>query len=257
MDGQLQRIPVLSLDKILTYNTDLPACHAYEVSSNSENIYPIIIIRDRKRLIGIEVDRLLGEQELVISPLGDMPSLPTYTHGFSILPDSRLCLVLDGVALVRKIAHKMGEPSAHPNVSTSNQGITAETSSGHKPSVSQAKPTILVIDDSVTVRNTLTNELTKVGYQVVQAKEGADVFSKTQTHSCQAFPDRKKWQLYWFEFLKRRQKIPAMKSIPTIMLTSRTGVKHRQLAQELGAVNYLTKPYSTPHLLKALTEALH
>ena len=59
-----------------------------------------------------------------------------------------------------------------------------------------------------------------------------------------------------FDFLKARQKLPEIAAIPTIILTSRTGSKHRHLAEELGAENYLTKPYLAPQLLGKLADLL-
>ncbi len=59
-----------------------------------------------------------------------------------------------------------------------------------------------------------------------------------------------------FEFLKVRQERAAIAAVPTIMLTSRRGSKHRQLTHELGATGYLTKPFLTSLLLQTLTEAI-
>ena len=64
---------------------------------------PVILLRDRDRLVGVEVDQLLGEQALVISPLGNTVVPPDYLYGSSLLPDGKLTLVLDGTLLAKRV----------------------------------------------------------------------------------------------------------------------------------------------------------
>ena len=247
-----QLIPVIPLSEALTYNASLPDIHWPGTNGLPDAQCPIILMRHKNRLVGLEMDQLLGEQELVIRSLGDTSATPTYIYGCSILPDGRLSLVIDGTALALKV---LTEFSGHSIQATEDSSLQASPS---KPlPVSKLKQSILIVDDSITVRNTLAQTLQKAGYLVLQAKDGAEALKKLQQANVAAILcDLEMPGMNGFEFLKARQQTPKIASIPTIMLTSRTGAKHRHLAQELGATTYLTKPYLTPKLLATLTGVL-
>ena len=246
-EDMMQLVPVIPLSEALTYNALLPAVHRRENNNAPER--PIVLMRHKKRLVGLEIDQLQGEQELVIRSLGDMSETLTYVYGCSTLPDGRLSLVIDGVALALKILQKFSGQTS--NTVKDDLSLSSDELS---PTLRQS---ILVVDDSITVRNTLTQALQKAGYWVLQAKEGAEALRMLQQSDVAAILcDLEMPGMNGFEFLRARQKTPAIASIPTIMLTSRTGGKHRQLAQELGATSYLTKPYLTPQLLATLTDVL-
>jgi DNA-binding response OmpR family regulator len=112
---------------------------------------------------------------------------------------------------------------------------------------------ILVIDDSATVRQTLALTLKKAGYQVLQAQDGLDAIVQLQQHpniqliTC----DLEMPKLNGFEFLMRYKK-EFSTTVPITMLTSRSSEKHRQLALQLGASAYLTKPYTEHELISTL-----
>lgn len=248
-----QLIPIIPLTEALTYNASLPQSRWSEPRSISDT-YPIILMRSQGRLVGLEINQLLGEQELVIRSLGDMSTMPvpSYIYGCSILSDGRLSLVVDGAALTVKLLEAISGQK-------SSRGIEAPLPlSPRKPKPPAiSKQSILVMDDSITVRNTLTQALQKAGYLVLQAKDGTEGLQKLQrTNVVAILCDLEMPGMNGFEFLKARQQTPKIASIPTIMLTSRTGAKHRQLAQQLGATAYLTKPYLTPQLLAALAKVL-
>jgi DNA-binding response OmpR family regulator len=59
-----------------------------------------------------------------------------------------------------------------------------------------------------------------------------------------------------FEFLKYRQQDTALAEIPVVILTSRSGEKHRLIAAELGANDYITKPFLEHKLLGTITDVL-
>ncbi|MBE9065816.1 hybrid sensor histidine kinase/response regulator [Leptolyngbya cf. ectocarpi LEGE 11479] len=251
-EGKAQLSLVVSLSEALAYNELLPNLHSSEnraEKNNTSAIRPIILIRYKNRLVGLEIDQLVGEQELVIRSLGDLATTSDYIYGCCSLPDGHLSLVMDGAALVQK---KLREFSQQSRLTP----IKGQQAPRESASRSASKQSILIVDDSITVRNTLTKALENAGYWVLQAKEGNEALQKLQqTDVAAILCDLEMPGMNGFEFLKARQNTPKIASVPTIMLTSRTGVKHRQLAQELGATDYLTKPYLTPQLLTTLTNA--
>lgn len=206
---------------------------------------PLLLISGGSQVIALEIDQLLTEQELVIKPFGRAIAPPPYLYGCTILGDGRLVPVVDGPALVAQWLQPTAPvASAAPTPPPSTASLSATT--------------ILVIDDSLTMRQTLSLTLQKKGYRVVQARDGREALDQLQQEpGVQAvFCDIEMPQMNGFEFLSHcRRKYPSQ-SLPIIMLTSRSGEKHRQLAKQLGATDYLTKPYLEQELLKTLQNCL-
>ncbi|MGD1952720.1 MAG: response regulator [Leptolyngbyaceae cyanobacterium] len=247
-EGTEYLVPVISLSDALSYNATLPKSHWQESKHVSDTPNPIILMRHKDHLMGLESEQLLGEQELVIRSLGEMEATPPYLYGCSILPDGRLSLVIDGGVLTVDVLKRSFQSSDQTLVSSSRQKP--------KPTTSE-KQIILIVDDSITVRNTLAQGLQKAGYLTVQAKDGGEALQKLEQNQVTTILcDLEMPGMNGFEFLRARQQMPDIASVPTIMLTSRTGDKHRQLAKKLGANEYMTKPYLIPQLLKSITSVL-
>ncbi|NMG20766.1 hybrid sensor histidine kinase/response regulator [Brasilonema bromeliae] len=284
-DGLMKLIPCYQLTKVLNYFSSVTQPSVFSTKSNGishKQEKPIILIRSQDKLFGLEVDQLIGDQELVIRPLGAMIVPPPYIYGSSVLPDGRLTLVLDGLALMEYLSKRQKQDdsdwgrnsalwgerhfvSPTPLMFTSrieqprllSQASTARTEaptlSHHKP---RPKKTILVVDDSITVRQTVALTLEKADYQVLQAKDGYEAIELLQGHTDihLVFCDIEMPRMNGFEFLKNRQQDPALANIPVVMLTSRSSDKHRQLAFKLGANAYITKPYLEHILLTTLRD---
>jgi two-component system, chemotaxis family, sensor histidine kinase and response regulator PixL len=207
-----------------------------------EDKVPLLLIAQGSKTIALQVDQILQEQELVIKPFGRAVKAPAHLYGCTILGDGSLVPVLDGLGLMR-----------------SGEMITVPMQPMNLPRVVVPQvPTILVVDDSLTVRQSMVFTLEKAGYRVLQARDGRD--GMTQLHQepdVQAvFCDVEMPRMNGFEFLSQCRQDFAEAAPPVIMLTSRGGDKHRQTAQELGASSYLTKPYLEQDLLKTLQGVL-
>jgi CheY-like chemotaxis protein len=119
-------------------------------------------------------------------------------------------------------------------------------------------PLILLVDDSITLRQTLALTLQKADYQVLQAKDGYEAIEQLRHHTdiqliiC----DIEMPRMNGFEFLKYRQQDPDLVKVPVVILTSRSGEKHRLIALELGATAYITKPFLEHQLLTTVTDTL-
>ena len=115
-------------------------------------------------------------------------------------------------------------------------------------------PTVLVVDDSNTLRQLLTLTLQKAGYHVLQAEDGQKAIAKLQQNSMVqlAISDVEMPNLNGFGFLGHCCQDPQLAKVPVVMLSSCSSEQHRQLAMHLGASAYFTKPYNEPELLAAL-----
>ena len=108
----------------------------------------------------------------------------------------------------------------------------------------------MVVDDSLTVRRIAGRLLTREGYAVVEARDGVEALEKLQT----AVPhvmllDIEMPRMDGFELIRRMRADGRFRSVPIIMITSRTADKHRAHAMELGVNVYLGKPYQEDELL--------
>ncbi|NET58114.1 MAG: response regulator [Symploca sp. SIO2E6] len=278
-----QLIPVYQLANALDYyspvreSLTLPSKQAFGMEPQ---VKPIILIRGQDKLLGLEVDQLLGDQELVIRPLGAMIASPSYIYGGSILADGQLALVLDGTVLMQRLWEQQSKQTleqtfidATPHILPPTrqikqlpaQTIDAEVSSAtvslipSEPEVtSRVNKKVLLVDDSITVRQTLAMTLERVGYQVLQAKDGYEALEQLHNHQeiQVVLCDIEMPRMNGFEFLKHHQQDPSLKTIPVVILTSRSGEKHRLIAVELGATAYITKPYLEPELLATVEDVL-
>jgi chemotaxis family two-component system sensor histidine kinase/response regulator PixL len=139
--------------------------------------------------------------------------------------------------------------------SGTKQAIADKSTSDTKPtSTATQATTILVVDDSATLRRTLALTLQKSGYRVVQAKDGREALDRLQqtTGVKLVICDVEMPNMNGFEFLGQRRRDPDMNKVPVAMLTSRSSDKHRQLAMHLGASAYFTKPFIEQQFLSAI-----
>jgi chemosensory pili system protein ChpA (sensor histidine kinase/response regulator) len=115
------------------------------------------------------------------------------------------------------------------------------------------EPLVLIVDDSITVRELLSMTFNKAGYRVEQARDGQEAWDKLRSGlPCDIiFCDIEMPRMDGLELLSRIQKDENLKRLPMAMLTSRGADRHRQMAADLGAKGYFTKPYLEEALLEA------
>jgi chemotaxis family two-component system sensor histidine kinase/response regulator PixL len=120
-------------------------------------------------------------------------------------------------------------------------------------------PTVLVVDDAVSLRQTLALSLERAGYRVLQAGDGWEALKQLQSNSSVKLVicDIEMPNLNGFDFLNHRRKDPQLQNVPVVMLTSRSSDKHKRLAMHLGATDYFTKPYIEQSFLKAIKDILN
>ena len=252
-------IPVYALKQLLEYNCTMPYTgvnsKAFDTIVTPDDwALPLLLLRRGQKLFALEVESLISEQELVIKPFSKAIAAPTYTYGCTILGDGTIVPAFDGAALIDEF---LGEDiSKTPKNLNSEIELELESAESTIPSAqligsSQSKAqkvqlqTIMVVDDSTALRRTMALSLEKQGYRVIQAKDGKDAIDKFRQNLdlnliiC----DIEMPTMNGFEFLGMRRRDSELAKIPVVMLTSRSGAKHRSLATQLGANGYFTKPY--------------
>ncbi|UKO99825.1 hybrid sensor histidine kinase/response regulator [Nostoc sp. UHCC 0870] len=277
IDNDETMVSLYQLSDLMSYNgslapnvinSNLLAEHNTEVMNN-----PVLLLRHDHGVFALEVDQIIGEQELVIRPLGTAIAPPKYIYGCSSLANGTLILVIDGALFLQSVEMQATlDVGALPEAnSANNKSLPVSDSTLESiPLLAASKPTnsieeshrkspgvVLVVDDAISLRQTVSLTLQKSGYQVIQAQHGIEALEQLQRYpQIQAvISDLEMPRMNGFELLSHIRNNPTLAKLPVVILTSRSAEKHRQLAQELGAQGYLTKPY-LEHDLLATVERL-
>ncbi|MCU0548966.1 MAG: hybrid sensor histidine kinase/response regulator [Leptolyngbya sp. Prado105] len=248
---QGQEIPVYSKDSLSQHYPLIRKTQLIRsgIPMPQDGKIPLLLVAGETGTLALPIDQILQQQELVIKPFGALILPPPYFYGCTILGDGSLVPVIDGQALVTHY-HNPGESAWHWETF---QPLSMPVMLNHRAE------TILVIDDSMTARQALIATLTKSGYEVIQAQDGKDALKQLQQRhvNIQAiFCDVEMPKMNGFEFLTHYRREMGAAALPVIMLTSRNSQKHRKIAEALGAIAYLTKPYQEPVLIGTLREAI-
>ena len=253
-------VSIRKLSDLMHYNCSSASSATLENKLTIDRIggmtNPVLLLRQNQELLGLEVDQIIGEQELVIRPLGQAIAPPKYIYGCSTLANGTLILVIDSAVLLSSEMQAVIDVVALPTnrysqkkalpMSVSTMQSTPLLTDG-VPSESNHKmpKVVLVVDDAISIRQTLSLTFQKSGYQVLQAENGIEALQQLQQHpEVQiVISDLEMPLMNGFEFLSNIRQNPNLANKPVVILTSRSTEKHRQLAQELGAKAYLTKPY--------------
>ncbi|WP_394559802.1 Hpt domain-containing protein [Aquipseudomonas alcaligenes] len=204
---------------------------------------PVILVRSSEHAVAVQVDALAGSREIVVKSLGPQFAGVHGISGATILGDGRVVVILDLLATIRvRHAHLLGQVQA-PRLA-SQAPVAAE--------VDSSRPTlVMVVDDSVTVRKVTSRLLERNGMNVLTAKDGVDAIAQLQEHKPDIMLlDIEMPRMDGFEVATLVRHDERLKDLPIIMITSRTGEKHRERAMAIGVNEYLGKPYQESDLLE-------
>ncbi|MDH3985454.1 MAG: response regulator, partial [Gammaproteobacteria bacterium] len=175
---------------------------------------------------------------IVIKPMGLQLSTVSSVSGATILGDGSVVMILDMAAIAR-INTRM-RPVDLPVIKKTENRLV-----------------VMVVDDSITVRKVTTRLLERNGFKVLTAKDGIDALGQLQ----ESVPDMMLLDIEMprmdgFELATHVRNDDQLKHVPIIMITSRTGDKHRERAEEIGVNNYLGKPYQENDLLDSIQQII-
>ncbi|MDJ0797565.1 MAG: hybrid sensor histidine kinase/response regulator [Calothrix sp. MO_167.B12] len=247
-------LPLIRLEQYLKFNC--PQYDHYELETPAAiNATSVLIINTGNQLAAVVVERCWGEQEVAIRHVeGNIP-LPKGFSNCTILGDGRVVPLVNINELLYWIANHEGTPKNNQSQSARLKTVFLKPADNQPVEIPiKNKGSILIIDDSINVRRFLALTLEKGGYQVEQAKDGQDALEKLENGlRVQAvICDIEMPRIDGYGFLGRVKSNKDLKNIPVAMLTSRSSEKHRQLAMQLGAQAYFSKPYNEQELLRTL-----
>ena len=223
-------LPFQLLSDLLPYTRQVSRKSIY--NKQEDDVISIIVLRNDTGYLALQIDQFIGENEIVIKQLeGPIPK-PLGIAGATILGDGRVMAIANVLELFDIASGRLKSGHSVPELPINEPDETTD-------------PTVLIVDDSITVRELLSLTFSKVGYKVEQAKDGKDAWEKLRAGMvCDLiFCDIEMPKMNGLELLGRLQKDEVLSKIPVAMLTSRGGDIHRNNAKELGAKAYFTKPY--------------
>ena len=249
LDWQGYSVPLLKLGDRLHFSRP-----QFQIETENRPIVdePLMLVVTRNNVpFGLQVERYWGEQEVTIRGLQSPIPMPTGFMGCAILGGGKLVPLVDIDSL---LTWSIADIDAPPS-----KTLTLPSERGDQ------RVTVLIVDDSINVRRFLAMTLEKSGYRVEQAKDGLEAMEKLQ--KLQTLPknsrvkavicDIEMPRLDGFGFLVQSRGDNNCKNIPVMMLTSRSGAKHRDLAMRLGASAYFAKPFKDNELLQTLSQLVN
>ena len=198
---------------------------------------PVLLVQCNERHIAVQVDAMAGTREIVVKSLGPQFAAVQGLSGATILGDGRVVLILDLLAPIRAMQARVPQQPLRQDAE----------SEPHKPLL------VLVVDDSVTVRKVTSRLLERHGMNVLTSKDGVDAMLLLEEHMPDLMLlDIEMPRMDGFEVATQVRADERLQHLPIIMITSRTGQKHRDRAMAIGVNDYLGKPYQESVLLESI-----
>jgi chemosensory pili system protein ChpA (sensor histidine kinase/response regulator) len=216
-----------------------------------ETQLPLLMTRTGDQRAAVRIDSVVGSREIVVKSVGPQISSVPGIFGATIMGDGSVVMILDLAPLVRRVA------SLRASVAAGEAPAPAAITPAPVQAEVRRKTMIMVVDDSITMRKVTTRVLERADMDVVTAKDGLDAVEKLQD----SIPDLMLLDIEMprmdgYELATYMRNDSRLKGVPIIMVTSRTGEKHRQRALEIGVERYLGKPYQEADLLRQVQETL-
>ena len=212
--------------------------------------YPVIMVRAGDERAALHVDQLLGRREVVVKPVGAPVNTLPAISGATIMADGTVVLILDMGGLLG---------TEHRFVATGIEyGRDQDHAGGDgEEAAPERAPTVLVVDDSITIRKVTQRILSRNGINVEVAKDGVDAVTWMGEHVPDLILlDIEMPRMDGYEVATYVRGDERLARVPIIMITSRTGRKHRQRAEEIGVDRYLGKPYQEAELMEHISALL-
>ena len=207
---------------------------------------PVVLLQSGASQAAVLVDKIEGTREIVVKNIGPQMARITGVVGATVRGDGRVILIMNPVPLALRWA-------SQPRAAVEQKAPTETV----EVSAALQVPMVLVVDDSLTVRKITTRLLTREGFRVDSAKDGVDALEKMHDLIPDVvLLDVEMPRMDGFELARVMRSDARLKSVPIIMITSRTADKHRNHAMEIGVNVYLGKPYQEQQLLDNIAEQL-
>lgn len=208
------------------------------------NYNSIVLVNYLNEDLAVHVDKLHTTNEILIKKIGTHLSKVSGLLGVTLLGDGRQGIVVNPIMLENHYETNLKHKSSYDSTKITEEKRVETVS-------------VMVVDDSITVRRVTSKILEKNNLHVILAKDGEDALEQLQISIPDIIlSDIEMPNMDGFELLKNLKNSDKYKNIPVIMITSRTADKHKNYAFELGVNGFLGKPYQEEELLEKINELL-
>jgi chemosensory pili system protein ChpA (sensor histidine kinase/response regulator) len=201
---------------------------------------PLLLVRAGDLRAAVAIDQVLGNREVVVKPVGlQIASVPGI-YGATITGDGRVVVILDVAPLVRRF---LANPTAPVLINAPRQ--------------ERQVPLVMVVDDSLTMRKVTGRILERHNFEVSVARDGVEALEQLEERVPDLMLlDIEMPRMDGYELATAMRADPRYKDVPIVMITSRSGDKHRKRAFEFGVQRYLGKPYQELDLMRNVYDLL-
>lgn len=236
-EWQEQRYPYRYLPELLGNRRARPEIHRFNW---------VLLLRAGGERLALHIDAMRGNQEIVVKSAGPQLLRIVGISGATVLGDGEIVLILNPLALASR--------SEAPDEVM--DAVLGEDLLDIGPAVEPVRqPSVMVVDDSLTVRKITGRLLEREGYRVLTAKDGTDALDQLEDFVPDVIlSDIEMPRMDGFDLVRNLRADERTREVPVIMITSRLADKHREYAEKLGANDYLGKPYDEDELLRLLRQ---
>ncbi|MDV9040143.1 Hpt domain-containing protein [Stenotrophomonas sp. RAC2] len=208
--------------------------------ADGQDQVPLLLVRAGDLRAAVAIDQVLGNREIVVKPVGlQIASVPGI-YGATITGDGRVVVILDVAPLVRRFL-------ANPTLPVL----------ANAPRQERQVPLVMVVDDSLTMRKVTGRILERHNFEVSVARDGVEALERLEERVPDLMLlDIEMPRMDGYELATAMRADPRYRDVPIVMITSRSGDKHRQRAFEIGVQRYLGKPYQELDLMRNVYDLL-
>jgi two-component system chemotaxis sensor kinase CheA len=193
-----------------------------------QDAQPVVILAASGKRIALLVDEILGEQEVLVRSMGPQLASVTNVSGAAILGNGKVVPILNPVDLMKSAA-SAGGPAMRP------ARVPAEI-------VKRMKPTVLVVEDSITARTLLKNILETAAFDVTTAVDGIDGFTQLLSGEFDlVVSDVDMPRMSGFELTAKIRADKKLSELPVVLVTALDSREDRERGIEVGANAYIVK----------------
>jgi chemosensory pili system protein ChpA (sensor histidine kinase/response regulator) len=207
--------------------------------ADGTGLWPLILIIEKESWkAAVAIDRIHSQRDIVLKSLGSHLSYVKGVSGATIMGDGKVVPILDLEDLL------------------DIQTVQPQPTCCFNPLEEISKPLeILIVDDSVTIRNVISGLMQRQGWKVLIAKDGVEAVEVLHTRLPDVIIlDIEMPRMNGYEFLSQIRNQDKFSDLPVIMHTSRASKKHREKAAALGANAFVTKPYEDDDLIAQVVD---
>lgn len=217
---QNKQLTVLPLAQLFGWQTNTP-----DLQKN----HTLLLVESENKTYALHVDEVFQPRDIVVKSLLPWLNITQGISGACILADGAVAPVVDTLRLLRSLEQGQIQPTAFDEPHT-NPMTVGQTS-------------VLVVDDSLINRKSLSLMLEQMGYKAITAVDGLDALQHLHEQPVELIlTDLEMPRMNGLEMTQAIRIWPEKRHLPILMITSRSTQKHREMAQNAGVDEYLTKP---------------